>query len=244
MSRMDEKQRMAIAYQTGSTNLLDVWERVKVGIKREGLHESVYWASDKRVPLDQVAHVLEQEALPHFRVQGERISVAFSAPPNGPEDLLYLASPEDVDWEGWSGPLREAGHVTQAFIVDCNYQRWQNEYDEWAYNNAGRPHEHLPRTSNNLPGPLEQQVIDTSKNPGRFKMCQGYIEVAASPMWLGEDFWARTGADRSILDTIEGLNIRQDGNLLRLAFPDTPFTSEDTSDQQNALRSALFPEQI
>ena len=105
------------------------------------------------------------------------------------------------------------------------------------------PTKHLPMVSNGLPPPLEKQVVDISMNPGRFKMCKGYIEVSASPMWLGKHFWELTGATRGALDSIYGLEITERDDVLRISFPSTPFCDESTADLQNALRAVLFPSQ-
>jgi hypothetical protein len=100
--------------------------------------------------------------------------------------------------------------------------------------------------------PMRGDRIDTSHNPGRRVLRRGgnsYIEAVAAEMWLGPEFWARTGADRaavmaaaSWLAKLEVLT----GDVVYVQAQDKPFTTgvghED--EFQDRLRALLFPASI
>lgn len=97
--------------------------------------------------------------------------------------------------------------------------------------------------SNGLPFPLEQQIIDTSQNPGRRILRDGFVEAVGSVMWLGEQFWPLTGASKQTVLAAEWLECEQLANgVLRIQVADAPFrTAEGASGAlQDRLRSLLF----
>jgi hypothetical protein len=81
----------------------------------------------------------------------------------------------------------------QAHFVDRNYQDMQNIFDPLQFQARGMSIEGLRMISNGLPFPLEQKIVDISRNPGRFELRQGYVVVAAAYMWFGDEFWQVTG---------------------------------------------------
>ena len=101
----------------------------------------------------------------------------------------------------------------------------------------------LPMKSNGLPFPLEQQVVDTSRNPGRRVLRQGYVEAIGHRMWLGPEYFARVpGADRDAIVNAGWLQVTEgDNGILEIVASDEPFTDEGAADIQNRLRRLLFP---
>ena len=96
--------------------------------------------------------------------------------------------------------------------------------------------------SNNLPPPLEKMIIDTSNNPGRRIIRMGYVEAIGSPMWLGRQFWERTGADKkSVMDTFTNDSRLIENDVLRIQVSDKPFTKDSDPALQNRLRYVLYP---
>jgi hypothetical protein len=69
----------------------------------------------------------------------------------------------------------------------------QNIFDPLQFQARGMSIEGLRMISNGLPFPLEQKIVDISRNPGRFELRQGYVVVAAAYMWFGDEFWQVTG---------------------------------------------------
>ena len=131
---------------------------------------------------------------------------------------------------------------TQAWISDVEYEYRQNAYSILQYTSAGREHSHLPKKSNGLPFPVEETIIDTSLNPGRMILRDGYVEVVASTMWLGKRFWECVGTVKkhSLLDAkwihVDAL----ENEVVKLTAAEHCFVDVSTSEIQNKLRDILY----
>ncbi|WP_226938391.1 hypothetical protein [Pseudomonas putida] len=140
-------------------------------------------------------------------------------------------------------PILSAEGFIQAWVSDVEYDFWQNATDPLEYECVGRPLSGLPMKSNGLPPPLDQMEIDTSGNPGRNVLRQGYIEAIGSTMWLGNLFWERAGVDRfastSLLES-EGFNVYEFGQFFKIVTSDRTFSDSSTLEKQRALRRILF----
>lgn len=132
----------------------------------------------------------------------------------------------------------------QAFIYDLDYDLWQNMRSIQYYELEGRDYFHLPQRHNNLPPPLDEMIIDTRRNPGRYVFRQGYLEAVGSTMWLGADFWTLVGEHRrDELLTADWADVREVApGVLRVQVAPEPFCDDSTADLQNRLRAALYPE--
>lgn len=141
------------------------------------------------------------------------------------------------------GPLLGAEGFIQAWVCDVEYDFWQNATDPLEYECGGRSLAGLPMKSNGLPPPLDQMEIDTSGNPGRNVLRQGYIEAIGSAMWLGNLFWERVGVDRFasiLLLKNQGFKVYEGDGFLKIVASDEVFSDASTLEKQCALRQALF----
>lgn len=140
-------------------------------------------------------------------------------------------------------PILNVEGFIQAWVSDVEYDFWQNATDPLEYECVGRPLSGLPMKSNGLPPPLDQMEIDTSGNPGRNVLRQGYIEAIGSTMWLGNLFWERAGVDRfasiSLLES-QGFKVYECGKFIKVITSDKVFFDGSTLEKQRALRQILF----
>ncbi|MBJ7313395.1 hypothetical protein ACFOLJ_26450 [Rugamonas sp. CCM 8940] len=147
-----------------------------------------------------------------------------------------------VSWEEWISPFIDKPGFVQAWVSDVAYDHWQNAKDLLEYTAVGRDYSQLPMTSNGLPPPLEQKIVDISNNPGRWMLQSGYVEAIGAVMWLGEEFWNRVGIDRK--DHIRKENwLRIEAltsGILRLQTAECCFSDESTARVQNDLRALLY----
>ena len=147
---------------------------------------------------------------------------------------------------GTFGPTKFLANpaFVMAWVADIDYDFWQNADDPLEYGARNQPFDHLPMRSNGLPYPLQQTIIDTSNNPGRYALRRGYHEAIGHVMWLRAPFWSLTGADRRQVENQEGLSrSHPSADVLRIqAFPRCLQTSEGESGKiQRSLRDLLFP---
>jgi hypothetical protein len=150
---------------------------------------------------------------------------------------------DNAELEEEIGPVLDEQGFIQAWISDVEYDFWQNATDPLEYEGGGRSLSGLPMKSNGLPPPLDQLEIDTSANPGRNVLRQGYIEAIGSTMWLGNLFWERVGVDRfariSLLEH-QGFNVYECGRVVKVVTSDKVFSDNSTLENQCALRRILF----
>jgi len=141
------------------------------------------------------------------------------------------------------GKLNQEGFLILARIYDDQYEHWQNAKDPLLFQVAGRSMDGLPMKSNGLPPPLNKVIVDTSANPGRRVLRDGYVEAVGHKMWLGPEFFRRVpGASREAVLASQWLNVteRPDG-IFELVAHEEPFVDDTTADMQNRLRRLLFP---
>jgi hypothetical protein len=144
-------------------------------------------------------------------------------------------------WDQWVCPFLGWPNFVQAWVADVEYNYWQNAADPLQYTTVGRDMSGLKTKSNGLPYPLEQQIVDTSGNPGRWEFHIGYIEAIGSPMWIGENLWRATGENReSELRALNWLHLTEPQKGVLRAASDFQFTDETTATRQNALRAAIY----
>lgn len=155
----------------------------------------------------------------------------------------FVTGPDDA--QAWLEPFLSEPAFIQARLVDDDYEFWQNAADFLHYEVRGRSLEGLPTRSNGLPAPLTRTVVDTSSNPGRRVLRNGYVEAVASPMWLGAPFWPLVGRNKEDVCGMDAWRCADLGNgVTRIDAPGGIFTSADgpSGDLQRRLRAALYPE--
>lgn len=146
-----------------------------------------------------------------------------------------------LSWDQWVSPFLGWPSFVQAWVVDAEYNYWQNAVDTMLYTSAGRDMTGLKLKSNGQPFPSERVIVDTSENPGRWEFRKGYIEAIGLPMWIGENLWRATGENReSELRALDWLHLTEpQKGVLRVAS-DFQFIDETTASEQNVLREAIY----
>jgi len=195
----------------------------------------------------EMPNAIKQKGKPHFVVKVGDAELDYM--PVGGSNLQLgivegCADGSNDAW-AWAEPFTRSEKFRCARLYDHEYEYWQNAHDPLQYTAVGRSYAGLPMKSNGLPFPLEQQIIDTSQNPGRRVLRDGYVEAVGSVMWLGEPFWSLTGASKQAVLATDWLQCEPlpDG-VLRVQAADAPFTTAEGAfgDLQDKLRSLLFPQ--
>jgi hypothetical protein len=192
---------------------------------------------------DFPAHRLRRSGKGYFALESPGLHVHFATIENHKLHFLdFTGAPSVEVAETWLAPFQSS--FLMAYLTDDKYRRWQNARDPLEYRASGRSYEHLPMRSNGLPPPLDQMEIDTSRNPGRYVLREGFIEVVAPLMWLSPTLFKITGATVEDVRTLEWAEttVLSDGVVRferKLGFADL----EGAGAHLNALRQCLFPGQ-
>lgn len=129
-------------------------------------------------------------------------------------------------------------------LYESKYEYWENAEDPLEFESEGRFLDGLPMKSNELPPPLEQMIVDTSGNPGRRILRNGYVEAVGHRMWLGPEFFRRVPASsRGAVLSASWLRTSEiQGGLLEVLAANEPFCDRSTAEVQSRLRQLLFPD--
>lgn len=188
---------------------------------------------------------LKTEGPPHFRIEAGAFSIDFSTIKAYQQQLLVIRKEEPwsfADWESAVEYFLGCDGFTQACLESEEYTFWQNASDPIQYEAAGRSCDGLPLVSNGLPSPLNQLVVDTSKNPGRRVIKVGYVEMVGHVMWLGRPFWGLVGDHRreELLAKSAYQVTELRNGVVRVVASENPFVDDTTSEIQDEFRRVLF----
>jgi len=145
-------------------------------------------------------------------------------------------------WNKWISMAAKNGEFVLAWATNREFDFWQNAHDPIEYKCGGREYENLPMISNGLPPPLDGDVVDTSRNPGRRVLRNGYVEGVGYKMWLSRLFWTYVGRERDdeVLATAGWRLMPMPDGMLEIEVPAEVFTEQGDPSLQARLRSAVY----
>lgn len=246
MSSNRRGESLEVIYGLNWISAVEVWDILFQVLKRIGISlETPVDCFGKNVIPDNLHECIQKANRGHFGFDLDGLSIHYSPVGNYEHALLMVKDSSEsarYDWDQWVHALLADTEVMQAWVVNNEYDHWQNAYDPIQYLGEDRSCEGLPMISNNLPPPLEKMIIDTSNNPGRRIIRMGYVEAIGSPMWLGRPFWERTGADKkSVMEAFAKDAQLMENEVVRIQVSDKPFTENTDPALQNRLRQMLYP---
>ena len=155
----------------------DVWTLLRES-HRASIADTVPCDIDgRKTKVGDIANSISRSGLVHFDVELEHGNLMYGHVANAGISLVVVQKcvSDEADAETWVKPFRVLPSFRQARLYDNDYEHWQNAEDPLHYRAAGNSYKHLPMRSNGLPPPLEQMVIDISRNPGRRRIRQGFV---------------------------------------------------------------------
>lgn len=193
------------------------------------LRTQVRASGAKPLEINTTEHELSHQILRRFGVQ----QIVWNGPDLTARDL----------GEPWC--LENPGFV-MSWIASREYDYWQNATDPLQYEAEGRDWSALPRISNGLPPPLQQEIIDISRNQGRRILRNGYVEAVGSAMYLAPRFWELTGGDPSKARQLAIESEQQPSRVERIVFAAAPFSTDEgeCGRIQEAVRSSLYSRDV
>lgn len=174
-----------------------------------------------------------------FRIDSIFFKTRYVEIANRKINFVDISTELELDWLSLIIALSFSGELLIAYVSQEGYDYWQNAKDPAQYTRAGKPLPDLPMKSNGLPFPLEQQIFDTSRNPGRFVHREGYIEAIGSPMWFSDKFWAMLGKEGPSFP-VPGVEIRKQAGLTILDAGSEGFDEHSSVEIQNLLRQSIY----
>jgi hypothetical protein len=212
---------------------------------RNGMLQTAFKFYGKSININRLIRDIKRVPYNNLELIGRDYSFSFGSVAQCHLDFFEIKSmPESkIPWDDWAMPFISSENFVMAWAMNSEYNHWQNAYDPLQYTALGKSYAHLPMKSNGLPYPLEKQIIDTSRNPGRWIFRDGYIEAVGATMWLGEPFWQLAGMDKSSVVKADWLRVSNPiPSVTKVQAADKCFaTADEESGQiQKRLRTLLF----
>jgi len=201
---------------------------------------------DKTVATCKVESLIREENNVHFGVSNDVVDISFGPVGRYKHIFFKIRSKEKRTPDDWKKLLELIYMIfpfIQARISNCEYNYWQNAHDIIQYNSHDRSYAGLPMKSNGLPPPLEQMIIDTSKNPGRRILKDGYVEFVSSHMWITEYFLDNisNNKEEKISKLKDNFNVTMNNGLLYLELSKDLYTEENNNPESlNKLRDIIY----
>lgn len=240
-------EELTIVYRLDTFEFSYALDGIKDVLAKNSVPQSGFKLFGNETTLDSAPLALRGAKRKTFNIVGQGFEFDLGCVRNSKLDFLQIINTAGapIPWDQWIARYIGNKEFVFAWLANTDYQRWQNATDPLEYLAVNKPYAHLPRTTNGLPYPLGQTIIDISANPGRRLIRQGYYEVVGSTMWIGEPFWRLTGANKNtVISSSLVIATNSLSNTLRLQLCDKCFTSSEgeLGKLQNKLRALLFPD--
>lgn len=236
-------QKLEFIYSFGSQESIKIWETLQPILgKREGSDSLLLYG--KKIKASKISVELKKLKGKAFNIESEQFAFHLTTVTNYQHIALQIEAKtvhEKEWWFEWVNELVRFDGFVQAWLVDSEFDYWQNATDPIEYESKGESYDGLPMKSNGLPPPLEQLEIDTTQNPGLRKLCDGYVEAVGAHMWLSESFLNIVCKDvEDIKNATEVSVVSIAPNIFHISCSVGLFKDSTTQREQKGLRTALY----
>lgn len=236
-------QKLEFIYKLGSQEPIKTWEKLESILGRHECIDSVFLYG-KKVKALKIPKELKRLSAEAFNIESAKFKFHFSTVTNYRHVVLQIENKSDCEgawWEVWVSELIKLDGFVQAWVVDSEFNYWQNAADPIEYESRGKSYTGLPMKSNGLPPPLEQLEIDISKNPGLRKLREGYVEAIGGHMWLSETFLDLVNKNVEDIRNVANVSIEYITPYIVHLWSQTGLFKDSTSQlEQIQLREALY----
>ncbi len=139
--------------------------------------------------------------------------------------ILFIKGLED-DREAAKGIINifvNTPSFIQARYYENEYDYWQNVKSLQIYKRYNKEYVHLKLISNGFPPPMDDKVVDISKNNGRRILHDSYVENIGEMIWLSKELTQQLNSDLKELESLENVLLSQSSNgsiMLNIKAPD------------------------
>lgn len=238
-----QELKMVFPYQ--SINCVYLSEAVVEWLKEIGITKNLK-IDHRRVALEKIPERVDSGKYGDFFIETNRLDFRYHC--IGSRSTISVKSISSETAEFWDEVVKRFAHgdlLIQAYLIDVEYQYWQNQEGPDIYELKDKSHEHLRKIKRDAPRPHDDIIIDISQNPGRRVYTKNtVIEAVGGVMWLTDQFFEITKAEKSDVCKIANLEIKE-GDFLKITADKNLFQNGDTDENlvnlQNQLREKLFP---
>ena len=241
-------ERIEFVFSFGSVDAADIWKAIELVLSQNGLAQNTATFYGREYEFSSIISEIDRQNKKAFNIEMRNLSFLFSSIIKYRQCLLQITVKEEISrdwWLLWVDSLVSIGGFTQAWLVDVEFDFWQNAEDPIEYKAKEKSLTGLPMISNGLPPPLEQHVIDVSKNLGRRKVCDQYVEAIGSYMWVTSKFFELIGRNKEDIESSSDISIEGVGGDVHCISVGTDLFRDSTTEVlQRALRDSLYPKEL
>jgi hypothetical protein len=238
-------EELTFVFKHGTLGADFVLQRIEAMLLEYQVPSTGFTLYEEPLNLAEVSTHLKKAGRQTFNLVGRGYVIDLSSVRNFQLDFLGIKTADEkrIPWNDWASNFIGNPNFVMAWLADVEYEFWQNAQDPVQYTTKNRDFAHLPKKSNGLPPPLEQTIVDTSSNPGRRLLREGYYEVVGAVMWLGDAFWQLTKTDKFQIENTEWLRVSKPlPTVMRVEAAPNCFTADKgaSGSLQHRLRRLLF----
>lgn len=225
----------------------EIWAILSPWLSELNLLQPSYLVCGRKKSTKKIEDYLGHRHPNHGSVTGEGFELRYASVRSRNHSLLWLKW-DEIDVINYDSLIESFSNEmapVMAWGYNDEYNFWQNANDPLQYETRNRKYDHLPMVPRGDVAPFDKElVIDTSANIGRRVLADGYVECVGGTMYLGSEFWTRTGASPDVVAglpfVIEHLEINC---IHKFVFNDSYFRSDSGTEGeiQRELRRALYP---
>ncbi|XXJ18187.1 hypothetical protein ACR42D_01250 [Desulfovibrio caledoniensis] len=157
--------------------------------------------------------------------------------------IKSLSPVPKVPWVAWVDAFKNKSIFLQGWLSDSEYTVWQNCTDIEHCTRHGHDLSKLSTVPNSSRIPSAPSLlIDISGNPGRRTLRMGIVEAVGNIMWLGPEFWERSGANKASVLSEGWIDSWEEADgVVVIKVAEAVFTAESSPELQHRLRRLLYP---
>lgn len=230
-------------YSLGGLTARYGWDRIWTWVSGRSIDLDSLTLYGERIEPHTFGAYIDSKRLQHFLVEGSGCTIRYSPVGGYDHCLVTIRCDDGVTFEEWVALVSTLSNqqLVTARVYNVEYEFWQNACDPLQYTARGRAYDHLSLRSNGLPFPLERTIIDTSRNPGRRVLRNGYVEAIGALMVVGRLLPGRTGKQvGAFLRASNAVGISADSWLIQFATKCFDSDYGESREIQDLIRNELF----
>ena len=200
ISRMSKKatmENMAIvvfSFQAGSITPKVLADLIEIGIGFEGKYLRSSFKKIKNGNCNirnRIKSIRECSEFNFFQLYSEKdvdCPSLFIHKRNTYDHLKMIFHADQIPSGDFFTRLATINGFNYGYIEDYEFNYWQNAELLYFYEKWNAPHQNLPKKSNGMPFPLEEEIVDISLNFGRNIEHPGMLFAIAPIMWMNKSY--------------------------------------------------------
>ena len=236
-------EKLEFVYKPGLFKDIEVWDGIAALVKQQE-PAAYFWVYDKKVNFLKVPIEINKLNGGGFHVEGDKFDFLMGFIASYKLVFVQIKIKENFEnewYKEWVDALIQLNGFVHAWVVDYEYNYWQNAADPSQYKFGGRSTEGIPMIQSDSPPPWDRWLIDTSSNAGLRKIRKGYIEAIGARMWFSEKFLALINRTiEEIQDAYPCKIEKYTEDVYQLSASVDIFKDSSTEAEQRQLRAALY----